>query len=48
METFVKIATGIFLLIMIFLFLSRGNQTVRVINSLFEGVTEGIVVLQGR
>lgn len=48
METVVKIATGIFLLILVYLFLFRGRETVAIINALFEGVTGGITVLQGR
>lgn len=48
MDTIVKIFTGIFLLIVIYLFLFRGRETVAIINALFEGVTGGIEVLQGR
>ncbi|HSW57601.1 MAG TPA: hypothetical protein VLH15_04315 [Dehalococcoidales bacterium] len=48
LETLVKIVTGVFLLIMLYLFLARGPQTVAIITSLFQGATEGIEVLQGR
>lgn len=48
MRDVVKIFTGIFLLIMIYLFLFRGRETVAIINTLFEGLIGGIEVLQGR
>lgn len=48
MRDVVKIFTGIFLLIMIYLFLFRGRETVAIINTLFDGLIGGIEVLQGR
>jgi hypothetical protein len=40
--------TLIMLLIGIYLFLSRGGETVKIINSLASNSIKGIVVLQGR
>lgn len=43
-----EIATGVLVLIGIYLFLVNGNQTVRIINTLASNATAGIKTLQGR
>jgi len=48
MKDIVKIFTGIFLLILVYLFLFRGRETVAIMNTLFQGLIGGIEVLQGR
>ena len=48
MHNIVKILGGIGVLIAIYLFLSNGSQTVRIINSVASNMTDGIQVLQGR
>lgn len=48
MEKFVQILTGVFILILVFLFLSRGRETVAIIQALFDTAIEGVAVLQGR
>lgn len=48
MRTVVEIVTGIFILIGIFLFLSHGAQTVRIIDTIASNSIKGIQVLQGR
>ena len=48
MSAILKIMSGIGVLIAIYLFLSNGSQTVRIINSLAGNLTDGIQVLQGR
>lgn len=48
MRTVVEIVTGIFILIGIFLFLSHGTQTVRIIDTIASNSIKGIQVLQGR
>lgn len=48
MNYIVKIMGGIGVLIAIYLFLSNGSQTVKIINSVASNMTNGIQVLQGR
>lgn len=48
MKDVVALATGIGLLIMIYLFLSKGDQTVSIIKVIAENTTAGIKTLQGR
>lgn len=48
MSYIVKILSGIGILIAIYLFLSNGSQTVKIINSVATNMTTGIQVLQGR
>ena len=48
MSAILKIMSGIGVLIAIYLFLSNGSQTVKIINSLAGNLTDGIQVLQGR
>lgn len=43
-----KVLSGIGALIAIYLFLSNGSQTVKIINSVASNMTNGIQVLQGR
>lgn len=43
-----KILSGIGVLIAIYLFLSNGNQTVKIINSFSEALSTNTQVLQGR
>ena len=48
MGNIIKILGGIGVLIGIYLFLSNGTQTVRIINSVASNMTDGIQILQGR
>ena len=48
MAKFWEIFTLIFILIAIFLFLSKGKETVSIVNSLAGNAVAGIKVLQGR
>ncbi len=48
MKTVVEIVTGIFILIGIFLFLSHGTQTVRIIDTIAKNSIRGIQALQGQ
>lgn len=48
MKDIVGILTGIGLLIMIYLFLSKGDKTVSIIKAIAENTTAGIKTLQGR
>lgn len=48
MKAVLTIASGIGLLIAVYLFLSRGSDTVNIINSLASNTTAGIKTLQGR
>lgn len=48
MRDLVVIASGIGMLIAIYLFLSRADQSVKIINSLASNATKGISTLQGR
>ena len=48
MHNIVRILSGIGILIAIYLFLSNGTQTVKVINSIAGNMIDGIQVLQGR
>ena len=48
MHSIVKVLGGIGILIGIYLFLSNGTQTVKIINSIAENSITGIQVLQGR
>lgn len=48
MKKLVSILAGIGMLIGIFLFLSKGDETVSIINSLAGNATGGIKTLQGR
>lgn len=48
MSSIVKILTTVFILIGIFLFLSRGRETVSIIRALSDFSLGGIVALQGR
>lgn len=48
MHSVLKIAGGIGVLITIYLFLSNGSQTVKIINSIASNTIDGIQVLQGR
>ena len=48
MAKFWEIFTLIFILIAIFLFLSKGKETVSIVNSLAGNAVSGIKVLQGR
>lgn len=48
MHTIVKVLTGTGLLIMLYLFLSHGNQTAKIIDSLASNSIKGIATLQGR
>lgn len=44
----VQVATGIGILIGIYLFLARGKETTSIINSIAYNTTQGIKTLQGR
>ena len=48
MHQIMKVLGGIGVLIVIYLFLSNGSQTVKIINSIAENTIDGIQVLQGR
>lgn len=48
MNKVMEIASGIGILIAIYLFLANGNNTVKIINSLGSNTISGIKVLQGR
>lgn len=48
MRDLVAILSGIGLLIAIFLFLNKGDQTVKIINSMATNSVKGITALQGR
>ena len=48
MHAILKILGGIGVLITIYLFLSNGSQTVKIINSIAGNTIDGIQVLQGR
>lgn len=48
MRDLVAILSGVGLLIAIFLFLNKGDQTVKIINSMATNSVKGIVALQGR
>ena len=46
--TFVKIATGFFIVLIVSMFLFHGERTVGIINALFDGVVSGMDVLHRR
>lgn len=48
MRDLVAILSGVGLLIAIYLFLSRGNDTVKIINAMATNSVKGISTLQGR
>lgn len=48
MKMVLTVATGIGILIAIYLFLNRANETVSIINSIAMNTTSGIRTLQGR
>ncbi|MCZ8507026.1 hypothetical protein O9895_18570 [Clostridioides difficile] len=48
MNQIAKVLSGICMLITIYLFLSKGTQTVNIINSLGKNSVSGIKTLQGR
>lgn len=48
MSKMVQVISGIFVLIGIYLFLSQGDKTVKIISTLASNATKGIAVLQGR
>ena len=48
MKDVVAILTGIGLLIMIYLFLANGDQTVKIFGTIAQNTTAGIKTLQGR
>lgn len=48
MRQVLTILSGIGLLIMLYLFLSRGQETVAIINAIAQNTVSGIRVLQGR
>lgn len=48
MNSIVKIAGGIGVLIGIYLFLANGNYTVKIINAIAGNTIDGITTLQGR
>ena len=48
MHNIMKVLGGIGTLIVIYLFLSNGKQTVRIINSIADNTIDGIQILQGR
>jgi len=48
MHNIIKILTGIMVLIVIYLFLANGKETVKIINSIASNTIDGIQVLQGR
>lgn len=48
MRDIVAILSGIGLLIAIYLFLSRADESVKIINSIASNTTKGISTLQGR
>jgi len=48
MSTFVKVATGIAILIGIYLFITNGDKTANIINILSSNAIKGIATLQGR
>ena len=48
MKDIVAILTGIGMLIAVYLFLSNGDKTVKIISTIAENTTAGIKTLQGR
>lgn len=48
MRDFWNAVTAVFILVGIFLFLSRGKETIGIINSLAQNAVQGVKVLQGR
>ena len=48
MKQFGKIMAGIGILIAIFLFLSKGGSTIKIIDTIGTNATQGIKTLQGR
>lgn len=48
MKSIVAIVGGIFMLIGIYLFINKGDSTVKIIDSLGKNATAGIATLQGR
>lgn len=48
MNQILAVVTGIFVLIAIFLFLDKGDKTVKIISVLAGNATTGIKTLQGR
>jgi hypothetical protein len=48
MKQFIKIVSGIGILIAIYLFLSKGTTTASIINSIASNTVAGIKTLQGR
>lgn len=48
MRGFLTVASGVLVLIGIFLILARGRESVNIINALAGNAVEGIIALQGR
>lgn len=48
MKTVAEILGGVFLLILVYLFLWRGKETVALVNAIAGNAIEGIRTLQGR
>lgn len=48
MKHITEILSGIGVLIVIYLFLSKGDNTIKLVNSLMTNAVNGVKVLQGR